>query len=157
MENTMTDSANGSTPELSWANLNLNQVDTTAPSSTRQEVPAGNYTFRLLGAKPSPYQSGTTDIDLVITEGPQQKRHVFASLPTPNKGAWVVQAASILIKALGGTHETGEELVDTLNRLASNGAGPFTADVIENHYNDRTTGEAKVGRPKVQFFSIAPA
>ena len=150
---TMSTETNGST--VSWASLNLNQVDTSGPTE-RTEVPAGNYTFRLAGAKPSPYQAGTTDIDLVITGGPQQKRHVFASLPTPDKGKWVVQAASILIKALGGTHQTGEELVDTLNRLAANGAGQFSADVIENNYNDRLTGEPKVGRPRVQFFSITP-
>ena len=146
---------NGST--LSWASLNLNEV---APEPMeRTEVPAGTYTFRLANAKPSPFpnQEGTTDIDLVITEGPQSKRHVFASLPTPDKGKWVVQAASILIKALGGTHQAGEELVDTLNRLAANGAGKFTADVIDNFYNDKTTGAQKQGRPRVQFFSIQAA
>jgi hypothetical protein len=143
---------NGSTT-LSWANLNLNVVDT--QPTERTEVPAGNYAFRLVGAKPSPYQVGTTDIDLVITEGPQSKRHVFASLPTPDKGKWVVQAASLLIKALGGTHQPGEELVDTLNRLASNGAGKFTADVSENRYIK--DGEEKVGRPRLQYFSIQPA
>ena len=124
---------------------------------TRSEVPQGNYTFQLKGAKPSPYQVGATDIDLVIKEGPQAKRHVFASLPTPDKGKWVVQAASILIKALGGTHQAGEELVDTLNRLASNGAGAFTADVEENSYTDRVTGELKAGRPRIRFFSIQSA
>jgi hypothetical protein len=145
--------SNGST--LSWASLNLNEV---APEPMeRTEVPAGNYSFRLAGAKPSPYQAGSTDIDLVISAGPQAKRHVFASLPTPDKGKWVVQAASLLIKAVGGTHQPGEELVDTLNRLAQNGASQFTADVEENHYNDRITGEPKVGRPRVRFFSIQPA
>jgi hypothetical protein len=146
---------NGSTT-LSWSSLNLNQVDMTS-DGPRQEVPAGSYKFQLKGAKPSPYQPGTTDIDLVIAEGPQSKRHVFASLPTPDKGKWVVQAASILIKSLGGTHQPGEELVDTLNRLASNGANAITADIVENNYTDRTTGEPKVGRPRVQFFSIQPA
>jgi|SRR5579859_5760425 len=146
--------SNGST--LSWASLNLNQVDMSAPETTRTEVPAGNYTFRLVGAKPSPYQAGSTDIDLVITNGPQAKRHVFASLPTPDKGKWVIQAAGLLIKSLGGTHQAGEELVDTLNRIASNGASQFTADVQENYYTDKNTGEQKQGRPRVQFFSIQP-
>lgn len=147
---------NGST--LSWASLNLNTVDM-SNDLPRTEVTAGNYTFRLVGAKPSPFpnQSGTTDIDLVIAEGPQSKRHVFASLPTPDKGKWVVQAASILIKALGGTHQAGEELIDTLNRLATNGASKFTADVVDNFYTDRNTGEQKQGRPRVQFFSIQAA
>lgn len=146
--------ANGST--LSWSALNLNEVDMGGPTE-RTEVPAGNYKFRLVGAKPSPYQAGSTDIDLVITEGSQAKRHVFASLPTPDKGKWVIQAASILIKALGGTHQTGEELTDTLNRIASNGASQFTADVVENTYTDKVTGELKQGRPRVQYFSIAAA
>jgi hypothetical protein len=125
----------------------------------RTEVPAGTYTFRLSGAKPSPFenQAGTTDIDLIIADGPQSKRHVFASLPTPDKGKWVVQAAGILIKALGGTHQAGEELVDTLNRLAQNGASKITADVVDNYYTDKVTGAQRQGRPRVQFFSIAPA
>jgi hypothetical protein len=150
---TMTTETNGGT--LSWASLNLNQVDT--QPTERSEVPAGNYLFRLAGAKNSPYQVGATDIDLIISEGPQAKRHVFASLPTPDKGKWVIQAASLLIKALGGTHQPGEELVDTLNRLAQNGAGQFTADVIENTYNDKTTGEPRVGRPRLQYFTIQQA
>lgn len=149
-----TETSNGST--LSWSSLNLNQVDL-ASEGPRTEVPPGRYTFRLVNAKPSPYQVGSTDFDLVITEGPQAKRHVFASLPTPDKGKWVIQAASLLIKALGGTHEQGEELVDTLNRLATNGANPITADIIENQYNDKTTGELKTGRPRLQYFSIQPA
>lgn len=151
----MTEATNGNT--VSWASLNLNQVDMSAPEGARTEVPAGNYTFRLAGAKPSPYQAGATDIDLVITEGAQSKRHVFASLPTPDKGKWVIQAASLLIKSLGGAHQPGEELVDTLNRLAQNGAGQITADVTENFYTDKNTGEQKQGRPRVQFFSIQPA
>lgn len=154
---TMTESnetPNGST--LSWSSLNLNEVNMTSPEG-RTEVPAGRYTFRLVGAKPSPYQVGSTDFDLVITEGPQAKRHVFASLPTPNKGKWVIQAASLLIKSLGGTHQEGEELVDTLNRLAANGAGQISADIIENQYNDKTTGELKTGRPRLQYFTIQPA
>jgi hypothetical protein len=145
---------NGAT--ISWSSLNLNEVSM-ATEGPRQEVPAGNYSFKLVGAKPSPYQVGTTDLDLVITEGPQAKRHVFASLPTPDKGKWVIQAASLLIKALGGTQQPGEDLIDTLNRTAQNGANAFTADVEENHYNDRTTGEPKTGRPRVRFFSIAAA
>jgi hypothetical protein len=151
---TMTEATNGST--LSWASLNLNAVDMTS-DSPRTEVPAGNYTFKLVGAKASPYQSGTTDLDLVITEGPQAKRHVFASLPSPDKGKWVIQAASLLIKSLGGSQQPGEELIDTLNRTASSGANAITADVEENHYIDRATGEPKVGRPRIRFFSIQSA
>lgn len=144
---------NGST--LSWASLNLNEV--ASEPMERTEVPAGNYKFRLVGAKPSPYQAGATDIDFVISEGPQAKRHVFASLPTPDKGKWVIQSASLLIKQLGGTHQTGEELVDTLNRLASSGANQITADVIENTYTDKVTGELKTGRPRFQYFSVTAA
>jgi hypothetical protein len=150
----MTEATNGST--LSWASLNLNQVDMTS-DSPRTEVPQGNYTFKLVGAKASPYQVGTTDLDLVITEGPQAKRHVFASLPSPDKGKWVIQAASLLIKSLGGTQQPGEELIDTLNRTAASGANAITADVEENHYTDRTTGEPKVGRPRIRFFSVQAA
>lgn len=150
----MNTDTNGSTT-FSWSSLNLNEVN--SEPLERTEVPAGNYTFRLVGAKPSPYQAGSTDIDLVISEGPQSRRHVFASLPTPDKGKWVIQAASNLIKQLGGTHQAGEELVDTLNRLAQSGANPITAEVQDNFYTDKTTGDQKQGRPRVQFFSIQAA
>jgi hypothetical protein len=148
----MTEATTNGSTTLSWASLNLNEV---APEPMeRTEVPAGTYKFRLVGAKPSPYQAGSTDIDFVISEGPQARRHVFASLPTPDKGKWVIQAASNLIKNLGGTHQTGEELVDTLNRLAQNGASQITADISENQYTDKTTGELKTGRPRFQYFSV---
>lgn len=149
-----TNVTNGST--LSWASLNLNAVDMTS-DQPRTEVPPGTYTLQLKSAKISPYQAGATDIDFIISDGPQAKRHVFASLPSPDKGRWVLQAASILIKALGGTHQAGEELTDTLNRLAQNGAGKITADLQENNYTDRTTGEPKVGRPRLQYFSVQAA
>jgi hypothetical protein len=143
-------------PSVSWSSLNLNEVQDTQPTE-RTEVPAGTYTFKLVGAKMSPFQHGATDIDFVITEGPQTKRRVFASLPTPDKGKWVASAASLLIKQLGGTHLPGEELVDTLNRIASNGANQITADIAENKYVDKNTGELKTGRPKFQYFSVTAA
>jgi hypothetical protein len=151
-----TEAPNGSTT-LSWASLNLDQVD--VQPTERTEVPAGSYKLRLVDAKPSRFENqlGTTEMSFAIVEGPQAKRRIFASLPTPDKGKWVVQAASILIKALGGTHQPGEELVDTLNRLAANGANPITADIVDNHYTDKVTGEARTGKPRLQYFSIQPA
>lgn len=152
----METSTNNNGNTLSWASLNLNEV---TPESTgeRTETPAGNYTFRLVNAKPSPYQAGATDIDFVITEGPQARRHVFASLPTPDKGKWVISAASLLIKSLGGEHKSGEELVDTLNRIAANGGNKITADIVDNQYVDKNTQEVKQGRPRFQYFSVMPA
>lgn len=148
-DNTVT---NGST--ISWASLNLSEV--TPEPMERTEVPSGNYKFRLVGAKASPYQAGATDLDLVITEGAQAKRHVFSSLPTPDKGKWVVQAAANLFKQLGGTKGEGEDLIDALNRIAPT-ANQFTADVEENFYQDRNTGEQKQGRPRIRLFSITAA
>lgn len=146
------ETSNGNT--LSWASLNLNEV---APEpQERTEVPAGIYKMKLSGAKPNPYRSGDTDLDFIIVEGAQSKRHIFASLPTPGKGPWVVQAASNLIKQLGGEHQAGEELIDTLNRIAPT-ANPVTAEVVENTYNDKTTGELKVGRPRLQYFTVQAA
>lgn len=150
----MTEATATNGPTLSWASLNLNEV--TAEPMERSEVPAGTYTFKLVGAKLSPFenQKGATDIDLVITEGAQAKRHVFTSIPTPDKGKWVAQAASNLIKQLGGSHNPGEELYETLNRIAQNGANPVTADIEENQYTDKVTGELKTGRPRVRLFSF---
>jgi hypothetical protein len=143
---------------LSWSSLNLNEIET-APQTERSEVPPGTYKFRLVGAKPSPFENqvGSTDIDFVVTEGPYSKRHVFASLPMPDKGKWVVSAAALLIKQLGGTHNSGEDLIDTLNRIASSGANPIQATLSENTYTDRNTGELKTGRPKFQYFSVQAA
>ena len=143
---------NGST--ISWENLNLKDV---APEPMeRTEVPAGSYKFKLVAAKASPFQAGATDLDLVIVEGPQQKRHVFSGLPHPSKGTWVIQAAANLVKQLGGEKADGESLIDALNRIAPT-ANSFTADVEENQYTDRNTGELKTGRPRVRLFSITAA
>jgi len=95
-------------------------------------------------------------MDFQVVEGPQTKRHIFASLPTPDKGSWVISAASILIKQLGGQHTPGEELLDTLNRIAPT-ANAITADVADNYYKDKNTGETKQGRPRFQFFSVQSA
>ena len=141
---------------VSWADLNLNTLDTSANTSTeRTELPAGNYKFKLVGSKPNPFRAGDTDIDLVVVEGPQTKRHLFASLPTPDKGRWVAQAAAILIKRLGVEQIPGEDLVDTLSRAAANGTSAITADVVTENFTrrDGTAGS----KPKLQFFSIAAA
>ena len=153
---TMTENTNGAA--LTWASLNLNTIETdNTGGATAGEVPAGNYKFRLVGAKPSPFKEGTTDVDLVITEGPQARRHVFASLPAPGSYSWVPKAAAILVKRLGVTQQPGEDLVDVLSRAAANGASLITADISDNNYTDKVTGETKQGRPKLQFFSIASA
>lgn len=141
---------------ITWASLNLNEVNTESEGTERSEVPSGNYKMRLVGSKPSPFREGDTDIDFVITEGQYAKRHVFASLPAPGKYTWVPKAAAILVKRIGATQQPGEDLVDTLSRAAANGAGAITADVQENRYTD-SNGNEKVGRPKLQFFSIASA
>ena len=57
---------------MNWSEMNLNEVDTDKIANgggERTELPGGDYKFRLAGSKPSPYQSGTTDIDLVVAEG----------------------------------------------------------------------------------------
>jgi hypothetical protein len=153
----MTEQTNGQ--PLSWASLNLAEIDTDGGGQSTGEVPTGTYKLRLVGAKPNPFpnQAGTTDIDLVITEGQYARKHVFASLPAPGSYSWVPKAAAILVKRLGITQQPGEDLVDTLSRGAANGASLITADVQENRYTDKNTGEEKVGRPKLQFFSIASA
>ena len=136
--------------------MNLNELSTDRGGNTeRTEVPAGNYKFRLAGSKPNPFKTGTTDIDLVIVEGPQKGRHVFATLPAPDAYSWVPQAAAILVKRLGITQQPGEDLVDTLSRGAANGSGAITADVIDDTYTNNAG--AQVTKPKLQFFSVAAA
>jgi hypothetical protein len=141
---------------VNWSDLNLNEVNIERDAtSTRSEVPAGNYKFRLAGSKPNPFKPGTTDIDLVIVEGEYKGRHVFATLPPPDAYSWVPQAAAILVKRLGITQMPGEDLVDTLSRGAANGAGLITADVIEDKFTDNA-GNLR-SKPKLQYFSIAAA
>jgi len=148
----MTETTNG---PVTWASLNLAEVNTEG-EGVASEIPTGTYKLRLVGSKPSPFKEGVTDIDFVVTEGQYAKRHVFATLPPPGAYSWVPKAAAILIKRLGITQQPGEDLVDTLSRAAANGAGLITADVQENNYTD-ANGNPKVGRPKLQFFSIASA
>ena len=140
----------------SWDQLNLNEVNTDPQPMERTEVQPGTYKFRFVGAKENPYRAGDTDLDFVIIEGTQAKRHVFASLPAPGAYKWVVPAAAILVKRLGGEQLPGEGLIETLNRIAANGAGSITADVADGSYTNKTTG-ALVYKPKFQFFSVAAA
>jgi hypothetical protein len=155
----MTTEATNGQP-LSWASLNLSEIDTdsTGGGTPAGEVPTGTYKLRLVGSKPNPFpnQQGTTDIDFVITEGQYARKHVFASLPSPGAYSWVPKAAAILVKRLGITQQPGEDLVDTLSRGAANGASLITADVVESKYTD-SNGNERQGRPKLQFFSIAAA
>lgn len=143
----------------SWRDLNLNEVDidsrSEASSQPRTELPAGNYTFKLVGAKQNPFEAGTTDIDLVVVSGPQSKRHLFAKLPAPHITKYAAQWAAILVKRLGGSQMPGEDLIETLNRIAPT-ANAFTADVAEDTYTSKKTGEL-VTKPKLQYFSIVAA
>jgi hypothetical protein len=142
---------------MTWSELNLNQIDTAASSSTPAEIPTGNYKLRLVGAKPNPYREGETDIDFVVVEGQYTKRHVFTSLPKPGSYTWVIPAAALLIQRLGIEQQPGEDLVDTLSRGAANGAGLITADVQGAQEYTAKDGQVKMGRPKFQFFSVAAA
>lgn len=143
---------------MKWSELNLSEVDTEkqgVASGERTELPSpANYKLRLAGSKPNPYQTGTTDIDFIVAEGQYKNKHLFASLPSPDKGSWVAQAAAILIKRLGGTQMPGEELVDTLTRISQNGAALITADVIPDTYTKDGVTKTK---PKLQYFSVAAA
>lgn len=137
--------------------MNLNQIDTEDTGGKTSEVPAGNYKMRLVGSKQNPYRETDTDIDFQIVEGQYARKHIFASLPSPAKGDWVAKAAAVLVKRIGATQLPGEDLVDTLSRAAANGPGLITADVTDNFYTDKNTGETKQGRPRLAFFSIASA
>ena len=152
------ESTNGNA-NLSWSDLNLNNLieerSAEATSQKRSELPAGNYKFKLVSAKDSPYQPGTTDLDLVVVDGPQSRRHLFATIPAPHITKYAAQFAGVLIKALGGTAQPGETLVQFLNRIAPT-ASSFTADVADDTWVDKVTNETR-SKPKLMYFSIQPA
>lgn len=153
-----TQALSGNGQITSWADLNLNEVVTEREDSSslpRTELPAGNYKFKLVSAKQNPYETGTTDIDLVVIEGPQTKRHLFARLPAPNVTKYAAQWAAILVKRLGGSQLPGEDLITLLNRIAPT-ANAITADVAEDSYFS-TKQNAMVTKPKLQYFSIQAA
>lgn len=142
----------------SWTELNLNELvaeRTADATQAKSELPAGNYKFRFVTAKQNPFEAGTTDIDLVVTEGPHARRHLFAKIPAPSVTKYAAQWAGTLIKTLGGTAQPGEDLISFLNRIGPS-AGPFTADVIMDTWNDKNTNELR-SKPKLQFFSLQPA
>lgn len=143
---------------MNWTDLNLNELDTEkqgASSGTRTELPApATYTLRLNGSKENPYQTGTTDIDFVVADGQYKGKHLFASLPSPDKGSWVAQAAAILVKRIGGTQIAGESLVETLSRLSKESNALITANVEPDTFMSQGVQKTK---PKLQFFSIQAA
>jgi hypothetical protein len=150
-----TSTSNGSI--TSWADLNLNDVVTerAGEDTTKTELPAGNYKFKLVGAKQNPFEPATTDIDLVVVEGPHSKRHLFARLPGPSVTKYAAQWAAILVKRLGGSQLPGEDLITLLNRIAPT-ASAITADVSDDTYFSTTKG-ANVTKPKLMYFSIQAA
>lgn len=142
----------------SWSDLNLNEVSFERSGDTpqeRTELPAGNYTFKLVGAKQNPFETATTDIDLVVVAGPHAKRHLFARLPGPAVTKYAAQWAAILVKRLGGSQLPGEDLITLLNRIAPT-ANAISADVVEDTYFS-TKNNANVTKPKLQYFSIQAA
>lgn len=147
------------TSAVTWASLNLNEIDVDSKpegSTERSELPSpATYKLKLVGAKANPFQSGTTDIDFVVVEGPHARQHLFATLPSPGKYSWVSKAAAFLIKRMGVAQLPGEELIETLNRGAANGAGTISADVAPDTYVNNK-GQS-VTKPKLQYFSITAA
>jgi hypothetical protein len=142
----------------SWSQLNLNEVVTeraAGEAQERTELPAGNYTFKFVGAKQNPYEPLTTDLDFVVTQGPHSKRHLFARLPGPNVTKYAPQWAAILVKRLGGSQLPGEDLITLLNRIAPT-ANAITADVTDDTYFSTSKG-INVTKPKLMFFSINAA
>jgi hypothetical protein len=154
--NLETASPNGN---VGWSDLNLNEIQTerSTESSTKSELAAGNYKFKLVSAKQNPFpeRAGTTDIDFVVVEGTSARRHLFASIPPPHVTKYAAQWAAILIKRLGGEQLPGEDLVAILNRIAPT-ANAFTMDVIDDTWTDSKTGALR-SKPKAQFFSIQAA
>lgn len=142
----------------SWADLNLNEVVTERSDSEpreKTELPAGNYKFKLVGAKQNPFEAATTDIDFVVVEGPHSKRHLFARMPGPAVTKYAEQWAAILVKRLGGSQLPGEDLITLLNRIAPT-ANAISADVIDDTYFSTAKG-VNVTKPKLQYFSIQAA
>lgn len=143
-----------------WASLNLNEIVTDRPegaSGERTELPEGNYTFRLVGAKENPYKAGTTDVDFAVVAGPRTKQHLFATIPPPSAAKGIgVQFAAVLVKRLGIPQQTGEDLIDYLNRAAASGASAITGDVIHETYFSTKYNEQR-SKPKLQWFSLQSA
>lgn len=140
-----------------WASLNLNEIVTDRPegaSGERSELPEGNYTFRLVGGKENPYKPGTTDVDFVVTSGPRTKQHLFATIPPPSTAKGIgVQFAAILVKRLGIPQQTGEDLIDYLNRAANAGASAVSGDVVHETYFSTKYNETR-SKPKLMWFSL---
>lgn len=144
----------------SWSDLNLNEVNIDeraegGSGGTRSELPAGNYKFKLVSAKENPYEAGGTDIDFVVVEGPQARRHLFAKLPAPHVTKYAPQWAAILVKRLGGEQMPGEDLITLLNRIAPT-ANAITADVIDETFFSKKQN-TNLTKPKFQFFSVQAA
>jgi hypothetical protein len=136
-----------------WENVKVAEIAETTGGYA--PLPAGEHTFKLLGAKMDKYRPDNLALDLVIDEGAGKGRRVFPTLPPPaNNEAWPAQAIAKLGGVLGVQAQPGETPVDFLNRVAANGNARFkaTTGIKEYTKRDGTTGSDVA----FQWFSILP-
>ena len=138
---------------MSWENVTVADVAETTGKFT--PLPAGEHTFRLVGAKMDKYRPDNLAVTFAIAEGSGAGRLIFPTLPPPkNNEDWPAQAIAKLGGALGVAAQPGESALDYLNRVASNSSARIKATTAIKEYpkKDGTTGVDVA----FQWFSVLP-
>jgi hypothetical protein len=141
---------------LSFETLLVTDVEQTAPTAPKPmpDVVDGQpveYSLRLLSAKANIYQPGGLAFDIVVTEGPYTRRHIFPTLPAPDsKEHWAAQAAAKFLNTLGVEQIPGENFLDAFNRAAQNGHSAFIGTTKQ--YKSETKGV----QSDLNWFSVKP-
>lgn len=136
-------------PEIDgWAGVVVADIN---PQFTT--IPAGEYTFRVVGAGPHKFEAGALNLQLAIEgEGEYRGRRVFSKLKSPAVQPGVLRDIARLNNVMGIDPLPGETPLPFFQRAAAEG-GKFSAPLTIYEYTNRETGEP--GKKEVVQFSKA--
>jgi len=136
---------------MGWENIDLQNIN-----PNFELIPAGRYTFRLLGGGDSTKFPGAVEARATIeSDGEFQGRRVFLRYSDPDVYTLSPKAFKKLEMSLGVDILAGETPVEYLTRAAAQGAR-FSAEVYHHTYDDKNSGE-KNTVADVRLFSVGPA
>lgn len=134
-----------------WDSVSVNELN-----PNFETIPAGDYTFRVVGAAPSKFNPSELQLAVAIdSEGEVRGRQTYIKLKNPAENPGVLRDIARLRDVTGIDAQAGETALPYLSRLAAEGAR-FGAPLTHYAYKDKETGEDKVS-VQVQLRRSRPA
>lgn len=144
---------------MGWETSLPDEIAVTEAPSGFQPVSQGKHTLTLLpGTAVDP--NGRLNIAVAVAEGDEKGRRLFPSLPASAfSDGWGLEVIERLSQATGVDRQSGENAIDFLNRVASNGNARFGARVYHKTYAKKTDepGTMTGVDVRIDYRSISPA